>query len=112
MQTEKDTIGLSQDADFYSLLNLPTTATTQQINKQFRTISRSLHPDKHPSVGQQARMLDLDQQIVESNDDPTIRQEIYGEVQRAYGYLTNPLTKIIYDEYGVSGLIVYEKSKK
>ena len=54
-------------------------------------------------------MLDLDQQIVESNDDPTIRQEIYGEVQRAYGYLTNPLTKIIYDEYGVSGLIVYEK---
>ena len=49
---------------------------------------------------------------IEATDDLTVRQEIYGEVQKAYGYLTNPLTKIIYDEYGVSGLIVYEKSKK
>jgi len=32
-------------------------------------------------------------------------------VQKAYGYLTNPLTKIIYDEYGVPGLSIYEKSK-
>ena len=33
------------------------------------------------------------------------------EVQQAYAYLTNPLTKVIYDELGVPGLAVYEKNK-
>lgn len=47
-----------------------------------------------------------------ATDDLTTRKEIYGQIQRAYGYLTNPLTKVIYDEYGVPGLIVYEKKKK
>lgn len=32
-------------------------------------------------------------------------------MQKAYGYLTNPLTKVIYDAYGVPGLAVYEKNK-
>ena len=39
------------------------------------------------------------------------RQEVFQDVQKAYGYLTNPVTKIIYDEFGVSGLAIYEKSK-
>jgi len=47
----------------------------------------------------------------DSSTDLTQRQEIFVEVQKAYGYLTNPLTKAIYDEFGVSGLAVYEKSK-
>jgi len=36
---------------------------------------------------------------------------VFIEVQKAYGYLTNPLTKAIYDEFGVPGLAVYEKNK-
>jgi DnaJ-class molecular chaperone len=40
-----------------------------------------------------------------------VRQEVFVEVQKAYGYLTDPLTKVIYDKYGVPGLAVYEKSK-
>lgn len=32
-------------------------------------------------------------------------------MQKAYAYLTNPLTKVIYDEFGVPGLAVYEKNK-
>ena len=46
-----------------------------------------------------------------SNDELTQRKEIFVEIQKAYGYLTNPLTKVIYDEFGVTGLSVYEKSK-
>jgi DnaJ-class molecular chaperone len=46
-----------------------------------------------------------------ASDDLTLRKEVFVEVQKAYGYLANPLTKVIYDEYGVSGLAVYEKSK-
>ena len=32
-------------------------------------------------------------------------------MSKAYGYLTNPLTKVIYDSFGVPGLAVYEKNK-
>ena len=46
-----------------------------------------------------------------ASDDLTLRREVFVEVQKAYGYLANPLTKCIYDEYGVPGLQVYEKSK-
>ena len=44
-------------------------------------------------------------------DDLTRRREVFQEVQKAYGYLTNPLTKVIYDEFGIAGLAIYEKSK-
>ena len=30
------------------------------------------------------------------------------QMQRAYGYLTNPTTRIIYDRFGVQGIKVYE----
>jgi DnaJ-class molecular chaperone len=29
-------------------------------------------------------------------------------MQKAYGYLTNPTTRIIYDRFGVQGIKVYE----
>jgi hypothetical protein len=29
-------------------------------------------------------------------------------MQKAYGYLTNPTTRIIYDRYGVAGIKIYE----
>ena len=91
---------------------MPKTASVRQIERQFRTISRQIHPDKQ--VPQQARVVDPDLQGFvpsPSSDELTQRNEIFLEVQKAYGYLTNPLTKIIYDEYGVTGLSVYEKSK-
>ncbi len=33
-------------------------------------------------------------------------------MQKAYGYLTNPATRIIYDRYGVQGIKVYEQFKE
>ena len=32
-------------------------------------------------------------------------------VSRAYGYLTDPVTRAIYNEFGVPGLVVFEKNK-
>lgn len=29
-------------------------------------------------------------------------------MQKAYGYLTNPATRLIYDRFGVTGIKVYE----
>ena len=47
----------------------------------------------------------------QSATDLVDRQEVFQSVQKAYAYLTNPLTKVIYDEYGVLGLAIYEKNK-
>jgi hypothetical protein len=54
---------------------------------------------------------DLDARENSWADELTQRRQVFIEVQKAYGYLTNPLTKVIYDEFGVPGLAVYEKNK-
>ena len=46
-----------------------------------------------------------------ASDEITQRRQVFTEVAKAYAYLTNPLTKVIYDEFGVPGLAVYEKNK-
>ena len=33
---------------------------------------------------------------------------MFQDVQKAYAYSTNPLTKVIYDEFGVPGLAIYD----
>ena len=45
-QVAKNDTGFAEDTDFYSLLNLPTTASVKEIEKRFRKLSRSIHPDK------------------------------------------------------------------
>jgi DnaJ-class molecular chaperone len=37
-----------------------------------------------------------------------VSHELFLQMQRAYGYLTNPTTRIIYDRFGVQGIKVYE----
>ena len=36
---------------------------------------------------------------------------MFVQMQKAYGYLTNPATRIIYDKFGVQGIKVYEQFK-
>lgn len=43
---------------------------------------------------------------------PTIQKLIFKDINTAYQYLSKPLTKVIYDEFGVLGLAVYEEEKK
>lgn len=84
------------NTELYSLLNLPKKASTKDIERQFRRLSRALHPDKQHHSG---------------NGEISARREVFSEVQKGYVYLTNPLTKVIYDEFGVPGLVVYEGNK-
>ena len=41
-----DDTGFKSDANFYSILNLPQNTSIKGIEKQFRKLSRSIHPDK------------------------------------------------------------------
>ena len=107
---ENDT-GFNNDADFYSLLQCSPEATKKDIQKQYYKLSKHMHPDKSRIY---ERVLDPDQPgfvPTEATTDLKQREEIFIDIQRAYVYLTNPLTKIIYDEFGVPGLAVYEKQK-
>ena len=33
------------------------------------------------------------------------------QLKKAYGYLNNSITKLLYDSYGIPGLIIYEREK-
>jgi hypothetical protein len=37
--------------------------------------------------------------------------KVFNKITKAYEYLVNDITRIIYDEYGMDGLIVYDKKK-
>jgi DnaJ-class molecular chaperone len=49
-------------------------------------------------------------------DGPRNCEQLHGqiwlEISRAYNYLENPTTKVIYDEFGIVGLAAYEREKK
>ena len=56
--------------------------------------------------------------IAQSAEDTQVYQnhlktetEVFVEVRRAYGYLSNTVTKLIYDQFGIPGLIMYEKQR-
>jgi DnaJ-class molecular chaperone len=59
---------------------LPSNATPEQIQKKFRKLSLYTHPDK--TMGRESH-------------------ELFVQMQKAYGYLTNPTTRLIYDRFGV-----------
>jgi len=77
------------EVDYYGVLNLPATATAHQVQKRFRKLSLYTHPDK--TLGRESH-------------------ESFIQMQKAYTYLTNPTTRVIYDHFGQSGLKVYEQS--
>ena len=41
-----------------------------------------------------------------------VRREVFTRIQRAYAYLGNSVTKLIYDTHGIPGLIVYDAESK
>lgn len=43
---QENTIGFSEGTNLYSILNLENDASIKDIEKQYRSIARQLHPDK------------------------------------------------------------------
>jgi len=71
----------------YSVLEVDPNATDEEIKRSYKRLAIKYHPDKNP--------------------DPA-SAERFKEISAAYGVLTDPQKKEIYDKYGDEGLKIYE----
>ncbi|RDX54743.1 DnaJ-domain-containing protein [Lentinus brumalis] len=72
---------------YYSVLNLPKTASEQEVRERYRQLSIVFHPDK---------------QVDEARKEAATRQFL--EVQKAYEVLSDPITRAAYDILGLEGI--------
>lgn len=73
----------------YQILDIPKTATPEEIKKTYRKLALKYHPDKNPNNPEAA--------------------EKFKEINRAHSILTDLTKRNIYDNYGSLGLYVAEQ---
>jgi molecular chaperone DnaJ len=70
--------------DYYKLLDLPKTATADEIKKSYRRLAMKFHPDRNP-------------------DNPEAEHK-FKECKEAYEVLTDAQKRAVYDQFGHAGL--------
>ncbi|KAL1943812.1 hypothetical protein VTO73DRAFT_3630 [Trametes versicolor] len=78
---------------FYSVLNLPKTASDHEIRERYRQLSIVFHPDKQ-----------TDERRKEA------ATERFLELQKAYEVLSDPVTRRAYDALGPEGLLLLQSA--
>jgi DnaJ-class molecular chaperone len=86
--TSSSTSSSSGTNDYYQILGIERTATTEQISKAFRKTSLQHHPDR--------------------GGDP----KTYQIINEASDVLSNPQTRIMYDKYGPNWKELSKKTKR
>ncbi|KAI6659006.1 dnaJ-like protein subfamily C member 5-like isoform X1 [Oopsacas minuta] len=74
----------SEHLDYYELLGLSRSATSEEIRKAYRKLALKFHPDK--------------------NKDNPEAENMFKLISRAYDVLSDPEKKDTYDRYGADGL--------
>ena len=72
------------EPNYYAILELEKTATEADIKKSYRKLAVKWHPDK--------------------NQDKELAESKFKEIAEAYGILSDPQKREIYDKYGLDGL--------
>jgi len=73
-----------RDKDYYSILGVSRTASSEEIKRAYRQIAVKYHPDRNPGDRE--------------------AEEKFKEAAEAYEVLRDPEKRRIYDQYGVEGL--------
>ena len=68
--------------DYYSILNIDTSASVEEIKRAYRTQAMKHHPDKHSNDGE---------------EDKKIHEKMFKEVGEAYAILSDSKQKEIFD---------------
>ncbi|CAH2034852.1 unnamed protein product, partial [Iphiclides podalirius] len=76
--------------NYYQLLNVSKTASTEEINSAYRRFSRMFHPDKHSTDPNKQKWA----------------EQIFNKVKEAYEVLSDSHKRAIYDTLGKRGLEV------
>eukprot|EP01132_Coremiostelium_polycephalum_P004965 gene4965-6186_t len=74
----------NEKIDYYELLKVPKTATTNEITKAYYKLAKEFHPDKN-------------------KNDP-YAEEMFKKISEAYQVLTDPEKRKRYDDYGLDGM--------
>jgi curved DNA-binding protein CbpA len=91
-QQEDDRV--NNTVDPYAILNISTNASIKEIEKSYKLLSRSFHPDKQPN----------------SNRDQA--QEYFVQLKGAYDILTDPVQKFALDHFGYEGVTFLKRHAK
>jgi len=84
--TEQQASPFDQEGFLYSVLNLPDTASAEEIRERYKTLSVLFHPDK---------------QREDTAKDTASKRFL--EIQKAYEVLSDPFLRTVYDTYGFEG---------
>lgn len=72
--------------DYYEILGVTKDATAHQIKKKYRSLALKYHPDRV------------------AVEEKAVAEERFKEISEAYGVLSDPKKKQMYDQYGHAGI--------
>lgn len=76
---------MDKHTDYYKVLEIPKTASDDEIKGNYRILAKKWHPDKNPHRKEEA-------------------EKKFKEIAEAYSVLSDPEKKSIYDKHGIEGL--------
>jgi len=77
---------MPKNADLYAVLEIPKTATQDEVRKSYRKLARKYHPDRNPGA------------------DAAAAEERFKDISSAYDVLSDPERRKLYDEFGSEAL--------
>lgn len=89
--TNVDELADSLEDDYYGFLNVPRSATKEEITASFRRLSKVYHPDKHRDSAKKRQA-----------------ETIFNKIKKAYDVLIDAEKKAIYDTLGLKGVCNFQ----